>query len=283
MCIRDRTTNFGNIISDENSLTPLVDELGNYEVLVTNNNNQCTATDMVQIFQDTIAPVIEIEVIGGLILTCDVGTVILDASSSTPLGNVTYAWDTPNGNILSGDTLSNPEIDLAGEYYLTLTNDINGCTATEMVEITDDFEEPIVNIVFPDTLTCVDTVISLSGQGSTEGNNIQYTWTTLNGNIISGVNEIICTIDAPGTYILTVLDIDNGCFISESITVEENIIAPIADAGEAYEFDCIQSELTLQATASQGNEFIYQWSTFCLLYTSPSPRDATLSRMPSSA
>ena len=25
------------------------------------------------------------------------------------------------------------------------------------------------------------------------------------------------------------------------------------------------------------------WSRFCLLYTSPSPRDATLSRMPSSA
>ena len=25
------------------------------------------------------------------------------------------------------------------------------------------------------------------------------------------------------------------------------------------------------------------WSTICLLYTSPSPRDATLSRMPSSA
>ena len=26
-----------------------------------------------------------------------------------------------------------------------------------------------------------------------------------------------------------------------------------------------------------------KWSEFCLLYTSPSPRDATLSRMPSSA
>ena len=25
------------------------------------------------------------------------------------------------------------------------------------------------------------------------------------------------------------------------------------------------------------------WNSFCLLYTSPSPRDATLSRMPSSA
>ena len=28
---------------------------------------------------------------------------------------------------------------------------------------------------------------------------------------------------------------------------------------------------------------VFEWSRFCLLYTSPSPRDATLSRMPSSA
>ena len=28
---------------------------------------------------------------------------------------------------------------------------------------------------------------------------------------------------------------------------------------------------------------IYSWAVICLLYTSPSPRDATLSRMPSSA
>ena len=27
----------------------------------------------------------------------------------------------------------------------------------------------------------------------------------------------------------------------------------------------------------------FEWESYCLLYTSPSPRDATLSRMPSSA
>ena len=33
---------------------------------------------------------------------------------------------------------------------------------------------------------------------------------------------------------------------------------------------------------SKANEFLNQ-TNYCLLYTSPSPRDATLSRMPSSA
>ena len=32
-----------------------------------------------------------------------------------------------------------------------------------------------------------------------------------------------------------------------------------------------------------GTTDLYLWAWYCLLYTSPSPRDATLSRMPSSA
>ena len=256
------TTDFGNILFDENTLTPSVDELGNYEIEVINNNNQCTSTDIVQVFEDITPPVIDINAIGGLVLNCDNNTVVLDASSSLPLGNVTYEWNTPNGNILSGNSVANPEINLAGEYYLTLTSNLNGCIATEMVAITDDFEAPIVNILSADILTCVDTVMTLSGQGSSQGNNIEYTWTTATGNITSITNEIECIINAPGTYVLTVLNTENGCASSDSILVLENINAPNADAGGAYEFDCIQDELTLQATASQGNEFTYQWSTF---------------------
>ena len=45
----------------------------------------------------------------------------------------------------------------------------------------------------------------------------------------------------------------------------------------------IDTESHLKFTAKQqGNEFTGEFND-CLLYTSPSPRDATLSRMPSSA
>ena len=37
------------------------------------------------------------------------------------------------------------------------------------------------------------------------------------------------------------------------------------------------------ATIIQQHENLYEYPMICLLYTSPSPRDATLSRMPSSA
>ena len=40
---------------------------------------------------------------------------------------------------------------------------------------------------------------------------------------------------------------------------------------------------TLAGSASAVMIFALAWGWYCLLYTSPSPRDATLSRMPSSA
>ena len=42
----------------------------------------------------------------------------------------------------------------------------------------------------------------------------------------------------------------------------------------------VGTRITYQATGDAG---LGHWMPFCLLYTSPSPRDATLSRMPSSA
>ena len=45
-------------------------------------------------------------------------------------------------------------------------------------------------------------------------------------------------------------------------------------------------QTTVNTVKNKFNEFILKWPSlnkFCLLYTSPSPRDATLSRMPSSA
>ena len=43
------------------------------------------------------------------------------------------------------------------------------------------------------------------------------------------------------------------------------------------------NEIRLAATVALSNALFFAETNFCLLYTSPSPRDATLSRMPSSA
>ena len=43
------------------------------------------------------------------------------------------------------------------------------------------------------------------------------------------------------------------------------------------------AEIVLKSLAEQGVEVVFGYPGGCLLYTSPSPRDTLLSRMPSSA
>ena len=255
------TSSNGNIVNGDNSLTPLINEPGMYEIEVLNTVNQCSATDEIQINQDTISPTPMIDAIGGLIITCAVNSIVLDGTGSLPFGEVSFEWSTSNGNIMSGQNSSNPEVDSEGNYFVVLTNDNNGCTETANITITDDFEEPEIAVSTPDLLTCADTVITLSGIGSSVGNEFAYQWISSNGNIISGQNEIQSNVNEPGLYTFIVTDNNNGCSIDTMVTVLQNIDVPMADAGVSYEFDCINPNLQLAATASQGMEFNYNWST----------------------
>ena len=59
---------------------------------------------------------------------------------------------------------------------------------------------------------------------------------------------------------------------------ELNIIASMQPTHATSDMNMAEDRIGKQRIAGA-----YAWRTFCLLYTSPSPRDATLSRMPSSA
>jgi len=60
--------------------------------------------------------------------------------------------------------------------------------------------------------------------------------------------------------------------------IEEAIDAGVTDIGQNYVQEAGQMYSALQKKAAK-----VRWHMICLLYTSPSPRDRTRSRMPSSA
>ena len=67
-----------------------------------------------------------------------------------------------------------------------------------------------------------------------------------------------------------------------------HVLAGIVWIGMLYYFNFVQTEYFKEAEASAKSDAMAKLAPralwwFCLLYTSPSPRDATLSRMPSSA
>ena len=84
------------------------------------------------------------------------------------------------------------------------------------------------------------------------------------------------TASGKSTIADRLLEVDNKLFNSISTTTRK--IRKDEVDGKDYNFVSFQEF----ETRVKNNEFL-EHARFCLLYTSPSPRDATLSRMPSSA
>ena len=151
-------------------------------------------------------------------------------------------------------------INAAGWYQLVVTNTDNGCTAEERIEIEADTIAPIAQAIAQGMLTCADSIINLSGNGSSTGANISYLWTTNNGNILSGADSLVPSVDLGGNYLLLVSNLDNGCQSTTGVVVEENKLLPLAEVGVA-ESDCDSLRVFLNVNNAGATGLIYEWNT----------------------
>ena len=166
----------------------------------------------------------------------------------------------------------------AGMHTVTVT-DANGCTETAMVMITE-----------PDALNINGVVTDIDCNGDGDGNidisvsggtaAYSYAWSTLDGSGLAATDEDQASLGG-GTYTVDVTDA-NGCTISATYTVVEPTDLVITGVGTDPSCDG-DNDGSVTVTASGGVTPYSYTNNGCLLYTSPSPRDATLSRMPSSA
>ncbi|MBK6267345.1 PKD domain-containing protein, partial [Marivirga sp. S37H4] len=101
---------------------------GDY-TLVVSSGGGCTGTATATVTQNTSPPDVTASVDG--VLDCSSGSVTLLGSSTTL--NVNYSWMGPD-NFNSNS--QNPTASQAGLYTLTVTDPVNGCTASQSVEVT---------------------------------------------------------------------------------------------------------------------------------------------------
>lgn len=253
-------TTDGNIVADATTLTPTIDAMGTYELIVTNNNNGCTTIATVAIDEDLQAP--NADAGQSAELSCTLTEIILNGADSDTGPNISYQWTSPNGNIIANADQVNPTVNAAGDYFLEVTNTLNGCSSIASVNITQDDSTPTAAAGTADDLTCLVEILTLDAGNSSIGDNFTYQWTTENGNILSGETTLNPTIDEPGIYVITVLNQDNNCQSFSSVTVVENTTPPNADAGMDVELTCSTSSLSLDASASNSpNGVSYEWSS----------------------
>jgi len=248
----------GNIVSGGTTSTPLVDQAGEYELVVTSQANECTAIASVEVTLDENTPTVSIELPEQL--TCNLEQLELNATSSSQGNNISLNWEGQGVNFVSGEDGLNPIINMPGIYTLTITDDANGCEVSQSVEVFENKAVPEVIIDEPATINCIEQsyIVQALNQGASD---YIYLWETLDGNIVNGASTLSPEIDEDGRYILTITDTQNGCMTIEDIFVVKDIEQPAIIVDSNYDLTCPEPSATVDATGTtSGQNISYSWT-----------------------
>lgn len=232
---------------------------GFYTLIVTNSINNCSSTDQVEVTQDIAMPTANAG--PDLILNCDYPTHILNGSLSS--SGMHYSWTSTGGNIVSGTTTTNPLVDQTGYYTITVRNNTNGCSSSDVVFVSENFTVPVADAVMDQTI-CSNEMIHIGGTSNV--NNI-YVWSPAlnlnNSNISNPIFQVANTTGQPVIYDFTV-NVENSnsaCESSDqvSITVNPEVISGIniqASVTTICEGELV--EFTSSVT-NEGVDPVYNW------------------------
>ena len=261
-------TDDGQIITGSETLLPVVNQPGTYELEIQNIQNQCTATAIATIAQDTAAPTVSIAPPGTL--TCALPTLLLSAQGTANGPSFTYNWSSPDGLIINGAQTLSPEVSTAGTYSLQVANTQNGCSSTANITVPIDTLSPIADAGRNDTLNCYQPTLTIGGGLTSLGSRFTYSWSGTSA-IAGDTAAPMALADTAGTYQLTVVDTLNGCQATDTITLSGDFALPVAILGMPDTLNCTDSLILIDGSASStGSNFTYQWTALNSAVTFPS-------------
>jgi gliding motility-associated-like protein len=227
---------------------------------ITDDGNGCSTTQSYIATQDIEEP----NASAGFpqTLFCGDTEVTLDGSASDAGGDAfTYNWTDPMGD--PGGTTAQVAASITGSWELLITNTVNGCTSIETVEVDQNIEAPTAVVDFAGMLTCDVNEITVDGSASStaSGSALLYEWE-------GGTASPTASFDAPGTYTLIITDVLNNCTATQSFTIEEDVLPPVADiqALTSSTISCTEPTLEFNGAASNNNgnpnggTLTYEWT-----------------------
>jgi len=254
------TTPTGDICAGENTPNPVICDAGTYILTVTIIANGCTDSDVTSVSVDPNLP--NPNAGPDLDYTC-ADTVFTLNATATGGTLLDYQWTASNGGCFIGPTdLLQPTVACPGTYTLTATDAVTGCSGVSQMTVHDATAPPDVNLATPPTITCQNPVVTLDASNSLPAGQLDFSWATLDGNIVSGQNTATPQVDTAGTYTVIVTNSLTQCTASGSLTVSMNANIPIAQAGQDTTLTCTRNSLILSGLGSSaGANIVYDWTT----------------------
>ncbi|MCB9195302.1 MAG: gliding motility-associated C-terminal domain-containing protein [Flavobacteriales bacterium] len=199
--------------SDPEGMFPLTGLLaGTYDIDSISNGSCTDIVGLTITLADPAPPTVD----AGLDqIICEGNTATL---SATPTGGSTYSYSWDNSGGATQTVVVSPSI--TTNYTVTLTDDVTGCQATDMVLVTVN-PIPVISIVAPPVICDGDFYTydaTVSGVSP-----FVYTWTSASEFTDNTVEDASTVVLLPGTYThtLNVTDL-NGCTNSEVATLTIN-------------------------------------------------------------
>ncbi|MCB0532709.1 MAG: HYR domain-containing protein [Lewinellaceae bacterium] len=224
--------------------------VGNYSLLLTDANS-CTASLNSNITQNLTPPTANAG--APVTVLCSNAAIQLQGSGSTG-AQFSQLWTAEDGGIISaGANTLTPTTNHTGTYVLTITNTINGCTASDATTVGSLYQAPAAT-VGGGTLTCAVNSIVLAA--SIDTLNTMYNWQGPN-NFQS--NLLHPAVSSGGNYLLTVTDTITGCFTIATATVALDTIHPATTASASGAISCASPSVFLLGWSNVGNA-VFQWT-----------------------
>jgi hypothetical protein len=228
-----------------------VNQANTYFLEITDNNNNCAALDSIFITDNSAAPQIMVSDTSAT-LGCDPASISFTASSN--INSAEYSWQNNMGTILSDtDSLT---VNMPGDYQLIVTDSLNGCADSIMLEVLENIDAPEISISGDTVLSCADESLFISG--SSPVNTVTFEWVDQQGVLLS--DSSILEVDSVGLYELLATDTTNGCTSSLTQAISASIQAPqisIAN-GLSDTVNCIPGSVLLEGVSSSNVEVQWQ-------------------------
>jgi gliding motility-associated-like protein len=147
----------------------------------------------------------------------------------------------------------------AGPYAILL-RDSMGCLFEQEVLIPYEPDIPELQIAPPDTLTCARDTIWLDATGSTDGPDHLVQWSNHGGVLPNPPPGLLAAVATPGTYVLTITNLNNQCVRRDTVTVAADTLAPPLLLLPPPPLTCRDSSVQIITQSGSPRPLTRQWS-----------------------
>ncbi len=192
--------------------TPTLDvtTAGVYTLEVVDAVNGCSVTTNYTVTGNTSPPQ-GVNAGAAANIACGNTTVTLNGTTTTT--NTSYSWAGPSGtSILSGGTTLNPTVTEVGDYTLTVTDNITGCSTTSTVNVTQ--ANATASITANPASGISPLVVDFTGAGA---NSPSYSWNFGEGT--TSPNQNPSNTFMTGTYIVTLTTTSGSCTATATVEI----------------------------------------------------------------